>query len=101
MDGGGFYDTLCRNMSATVSGVHQEGQILFHTDKGVVNLLELPRAQMRPLRSQIQMIFQDPFSSLNPRMTVGSIIEGPLRIHTPLTKKQRVQRVHWLLDRVG
>ncbi|MDH3719686.1 MAG: ATP-binding cassette domain-containing protein [Planctomycetota bacterium] len=88
-------------LKATVPGVHQEGQILFHSEKGVVDLLGLSRSEMRPLRSQIQMIFQDPFSSLNPRMTVGNIIEGPLRIHTDMTKKKRVQRVHWLLDRVG
>ena len=88
-------------LKATVPGVNQEGRVVFHTEKGPVNLLELSRRKMRPIRAEIQMIFQDPFSSLNPRMTVGSMIESPLRLHTPLTKKERIDRVHWLLDRVG
>ena len=88
-------------LRATVPGIHQEGEIIFHAGSRAVDLLSLSRSEMRPLRSQIQMIFQDPFSSLNPRMTVGNIIEGPLRLHTDLTRKQRVERVNWLLDRVG
>ncbi len=88
-------------LKATVPGVRQEGEILFHTEKGPVNLLELSRREMQPRRSEIQMIFQDPFSSLNPRMTVGSMIEAPLRLHTAQTKKERTDRVHWLLERVG
>lgn len=88
-------------LRATIPGIHQEGEILFHTEKGPVNLLDLPRSEMRPLRAEVQIIFQDPFSSLNPRMTVGSIIEAPLRIHTRQTRGQRKERVSWLLERVG
>lgn len=88
-------------LKATVAGIHQEGEIVFHSEQGPVNLLRLSRRQMRPIRAKIQMIFQDPFSSLNPRMTVGSMIDSPLRLHTSLTKKERLDRVHWLLDRVG
>lgn len=88
-------------LRATIPGIHQEGEILFHTEKGPVNLLGLPRSKMRPLRAEVQIIFQDPFSSLNPRMTVGSIIEAPLRIHTRQTRRQRKERVSWLLERVG
>ncbi len=88
-------------LRAMVPGVHEEGQIIFHGDNGPVDLLKLSRGQMRPLRSQIQMIFQDPFSSLNPRMTVGQLIERPLQIHTRQSSKQRSERIAWLLDRVG
>ena len=82
-------------------GVRQAGEVIFHGERGPVDLLRLTAGQMRPLRSEIQMIFQDPFSSLNPRMTVGAIIEAPLRIHTQQKSRQRKERVAWLLDRVG
>ncbi|REJ64531.1 MAG: ATP-binding cassette domain-containing protein [Planctomycetota bacterium] len=88
-------------LRATVPGVHQQGEIIFHTTDGPVELLGLSRRRMRPMRAHIQMIFQDPFSSLNPRMTIGSMIEAPLRLHTARTRKERIDRVHWLLERVG
>ena len=47
------------------------------------------------------MIFQDPFSSLNPRMLVKDIIKEPLDIHTSLSYKEREEKVYWLLDKVG
>lgn len=59
---------------------------------------------MKKLRSQIQMIFQDPYSSLNPRMTVGQLIEMPLRlqhIYKPSQKKEMRSRVFELMDMVG
>ena len=56
---------------------------------------------MRPYRTDIQMIFQDPYSSLNPRMTVSQIVEEPLKIHTKDSQKQRKERVAWLLGKVG
>ena len=46
------------------------------------------------------MVFQDPYSSLNPRMTVGAIIEEPLKIHTKQSKAERRDRVRWLLEKV-
>ncbi|GGD26491.1 ABC transporter ATP-binding protein [Nocardioides daphniae] len=57
--------------------------------------------QLKPLRSEIQMIFQDPYSSLNPRHTVGSIIAAPLRIHDMVPKDQTLKRVQELLEIVG
>ena len=58
--------------------VQIEGEILFHLPDGkVVDFAKLSKSEMRPYRSRIQMIFQDPFSSLNPRMTVAQIIEEP------------------------
>ncbi|MCB9687562.1 MAG: ATP-binding cassette domain-containing protein [Alphaproteobacteria bacterium] len=59
------------------------------------------RAAMLPLRARIQMIFQDPYSSLNPRMTVEQIIDVPLRIHTDLPSDARRERMYELLERVG
>ena len=47
------------------------------------------------------MIFQDPYSSLNPRMTVGRIVEEPLKIHTGDSAAARAERVRWLLEKVG
>lgn len=57
---------------------------------------------LNELRQEIQMIFQDPFASLNPRMTIGEIIEEPLHCHhRHLTKQQRVERVENMLTQVG
>ena len=57
---------------------------------------------MRPYRSDLQMIFQDPYSSLNPRMTVGDIVEEPLTIHAKeLSAADRRDKVIWLLEKVG
>lgn len=78
-----------------------EGEVLLHTEHGPVNLNGLGRRAMRPLRSEIAMIFQDPYASLNPRMTVRQIIEGPLKIHTRLSADERRARVEELLERVG
>jgi len=76
---------------------HQAGQAIFDG----TDLFALDESQMRPMRRRMQMIFQDPFSSLNPRMAVGSIVAEPLRVHTDLGRPQRRQRVGELLERVG
>ena len=57
--------------------------------------------QMKPLRREIQMIFQDPYTSLNPRHTVGTIVGAPLRVHKVVPKKQVLTRVQELLEVVG
>lgn len=92
---------ICNILRDTAPGVHVDGEIVFHTAKGPVDLLKLSRREMRPHREEIQMIFQDPFSSLNPRMTVREIIERPLKIHTSDNGAKRRERVEYLLDRVG
>ena len=82
--------------------VELSGEVLFDTKDGQIDVNGLARREMLPHRSDIQMIFQDPFSSLNPRMTVQQIIEGPLIIHEPdMTSEQRRDVVAKLLDRVG
>jgi oligopeptide/dipeptide ABC transporter ATP-binding protein len=88
-------------LRATVPGVRLEGSVLFRSERGVVDVNGLGRAAMQPVRAEIAMIFQDPFSSLNPRMTVEQIVGGPLRIHTTLSADERRERVLGLLDRVG
>ena len=65
------------------------------------DILGLSRKAMRALRREMQIIFQDPYSSLNPRMTVGDIIEEPLVIHALLPKQQRRDRVAELMRLVG
>ena len=88
-------------LAPTVSGVELGGQIQFQGPSGEVDLNGLPRGEMLPYRARVQMIFQDPFSSLNPRMTVQQIVEGPMRIHTDMSPEDRKQRVLELLERVG
>ncbi len=78
------------------------GQMLFRTKEGdVVDLARLDRAQLKPLRSQMQMIFQDPYGSLNPRMTLFDIVGEPLLIHGMRNRRQREERVAELLRLVG
>jgi oligopeptide/dipeptide ABC transporter ATP-binding protein len=89
---------ILRSMSY---GVEISGKIIYHHPSGPVDLASLGRNQMRPFRSDLQMIFQDPYSSLNPRMTVGQIVEEPLKIHTKDGLAQRRERVAWLLSKVG
>ena len=88
-------------LRAMVYGVEISGKILYHHPAGVVDLASLSRAKMRPFRPDLQMIFQDPYSSLNPRMTVGQIVEEPLTIHSKMSGRQRKERVAWLLAKVG
>ena len=65
------------------------------------NLLELDSKQLRSLRASLQIIFQDPFSSLDPRMNVGQIIAEPIRNHLKISKTEIRQRVADLMQRVG
>lgn len=78
------------------------GQILFRTGDGeVVDVASVPRSGLKPLRRQMQMIFQDPFSSLNPRMTLLDIIGEPLLVNGMQDTQKRTERVAELLRRVG
>lgn len=80
---------------------------LLEPDSGTItvagkNIGDLPPKQMRELRSNMQVVFQEPFESLNPRMRIGDIIAEPLRIHQPqLTSQQRQQRIGEALEQVG
>jgi oligopeptide transport system ATP-binding protein len=65
------------------------------------DLLKLNRGELRLIRRHMQMIFQDPFASLNPRLTIASILEEPLVIHRIGNRQERAERVRNLLERVG
>ncbi|MDN5893813.1 MAG: dipeptide ABC transporter ATP-binding protein [Nocardioides sp.] len=65
------------------------------------DMAKLKRRELLPLRREVQMIFQDPYSSLNPRHTVGAIIGTPLEVHNVVPKKKVLERVRELLEVVG
>jgi oligopeptide/dipeptide ABC transporter ATP-binding protein len=73
------------------------GQVIFEGR----NLAQLTRDQMLALRREMQMIFQDPYSSLNPRMTVGEIVREPLIVHGVGTRAEQSDKVRWLFETVG
>ncbi len=80
----------------------REGEVWFSPDgRQRFNLAAMTRPQIRPLRRHFQMIFQDPFSSLNPRMTVQQIISEPLYVNGIGTPEEQKERVRRLLDEVG
>ncbi len=88
--------TLAR---AIISMVHSEtGRVLWFGK----DLLALQKTEMRKHRKEIQMIFQDPLASLNPRMTIGEIIAEPLKTHYPKTSKADIKaRVEDVMNKVG
>jgi oligopeptide/dipeptide ABC transporter ATP-binding protein len=65
------------------------------------DITRLPRRELRPFRKEMQIIFQDPFSSLDPRMSAGDIVAEPLRVHGAGARKERRERVAELFQRVG
>jgi oligopeptide/dipeptide ABC transporter ATP-binding protein len=84
--------TVLRLLDPTAGAILFDGQ----------DITRMPQATLRPLRRRMQMIFQDPYASLNPRMTVGATVGEPLEIHRlATTRAQREQRVAELLARVG
>jgi len=74
-----------------------EGKIVFDGQ----DITRFKRKQMRPVRRDIQIVFQDPYASLNPRMTVREIVGEPLRIHGLYTRGEGARRVEELLRTVG
>ncbi|MBI9045422.1 MAG: dipeptide ABC transporter ATP-binding protein [Anaerolineaceae bacterium] len=73
------------------------GKIVFNG----TDLTTLGEGKLRQIRREMQMIFQDPYASLNPRMTVGSIVGAPLDVHTKMSSTERLHRIQELLDIVG
>jgi len=74
-----------------------DGEVMFEGK----NISQVNKDQLRELRKKMQIIFQDPFSSLNPRMTVGEAIAEPLRINTKMNKKSVEAKVAGLMETVG
>lgn len=83
--------TILRLIEPTAGAISFEGQ----------DITTLDKSAMRALRREMQIIFQDPYASLNPRMTVGSIIGEPLEIHKIAKGSEKEERVASLLQKVG
>jgi oligopeptide/dipeptide ABC transporter ATP-binding protein len=66
-----------------------------------VDISQRDKSQLRSLKREMQIIFQDPYSSLNPRLTVNQIISDPMEIHGVYPGKERAERVAYLLEKVG
>jgi oligopeptide/dipeptide ABC transporter ATP-binding protein len=83
--------TILRLIEPTAGSIRLEGH----------EIAKLSKRQLRPLRQRMQIIFQDPFSSLNPRMRAGDIVGEPLKLHAEWGKRSRRERVAELFERVG
>ncbi len=83
--------TVLRLIEPTAGSIRLDGRDITH----------LSKADLRPYRSQMQIIFQDPFSSLDPRMSAGDIVAEPLRVHGIATGRALQAQVAALFDRVG
>jgi peptide/nickel transport system ATP-binding protein len=78
-----------------------KGEVLFRKDGEMVNITRLPKKDMKAYRREMQIIFQDPFSSLNPRMTVMDIVSEPLVIHGIAKGSKLKAQIRELLEAVG
>ena len=76
-------------LKLTAPDVRVSGQILLRKNDTYIDLLSLNKKEILEYRPMLQMIFQDPFSSLNPRMIVKDIIKEPLDIHTNLSEEEK------------
>ena len=84
----------------TLLRLHQAtgGTAMFHGK----DLIAMPNKEYLPYKRRIQIIFQNPYASLNPRFTVGQILLEPMRIHSiGADDKERIAKAYWLLDKVG
>jgi oligopeptide/dipeptide ABC transporter ATP-binding protein len=91
--------TLSRSILRAI--IPTSGQAILRIDGASYDLATLPGSRIKPLRRRMQMIFQDPFSSLNPRMTVGDIVGEPLKIHGLANASERKDMVADMLRKVG
>ena len=78
-----------------------EGKVLFRRNGEMVNIAQIPKKELKAFRREMQIIFQDPFSSLNPRMTVMDIVSEPLAIHGIAKGAELKSQVRELLEAVG
>jgi oligopeptide/dipeptide ABC transporter ATP-binding protein len=82
---------VLRLIEPTSGSVKMQGRDITH----------LSKTELRPFRQQMQIVFQDPFSSLNPRMSAGEIVAEPLKVHGVAVAKERKEQVAALFERVG
>ena len=85
----------------TAPDVKISGRVNLNINGKTTEISSLTRNQSKPYRKHVQMIFQDPYSSLNPRMLVRDIIKEPLNINTNLSNLEKNKKVEWLLEKVG
>jgi peptide/nickel transport system ATP-binding protein len=83
--------TILRLLEPTDGETYFEGE----------NIYEMSQSELKALRREVQVVFQDPFSSLNPRLTIGEIIREPLEIHGIGTDTERREKAAEMLERVG
>ena len=88
-------------LNLTAPDVRISGEVLLNENGKYVDIMSLSKKELVYYRPKMQMIFQDPFSSLNPRMIVKDIIREPLDIHTNLSQSSKDDKVRWLLEKVG
>lgn len=88
-------------LNLTAPDVQIDGKIFLNINDHSVDILDLKKDEMKRYRKHIQMIFQDPYSSLNPRMLVKDIVKESLDINSTLTENEKIEKVHWLIDKVG
>jgi len=88
-------------LNLTAPDVRVTGEVLLNENNQYIDIMSLSKKQLIDYRPTMQMIFQDPFSSLNPRMIVKDIIREPLDIHTSLSQNEKDEKVRWLLEKVG
>jgi len=95
--------TILRLIEPTAGEIHFRSKALAEPGEEyrIVDVAKASRKTMKALRRDMQIIFQDPYSSLNPRMTVGAIVGEPLLVHGVAKGKEREQRVQELLGAVG
>jgi peptide/nickel transport system ATP-binding protein len=77
------------------------GSVTFNDGKEVIDVLSVKGGQLHALRTKIQMVFQDPVSSLSPRMTIRNILSEPLEIHNRGGREERIRKVEALMQAIG
>jgi len=78
-----------------------EGQVVYNNGTQDIDLFNLSNENLKPLRAELQYVFQDPYGSLDPRMTIRDIVAEPLQIHNLATGRELSERVADLMQRVG
>ena len=96
-----FGKAILNVLKLTAPDVRLSGEVWLKEGNDYIDILSLSKNELQAYRPKMQMIFQDPFSSLNPRMIVKDIIKEPLDIHTNLSVKDKTDKVNMLLEKVG
>jgi len=96
-----FGKAILNVLKLTAPDVRVSGEVWLKEGNDYIDILSLSKNELQAYRPKMQMIFQDPFSSLNPRMIVKDIIKEPLDIHTNLSTKDKTDKVNMLLEKVG